>query len=197
MTTRRSTHTAPANHNIAARIGRWSVQHRRKAILGWLAFVFAALVIGFNFVPQKQADQNAGMPGESGQASQVMNDAFPKKSGEQVLIQSRTLKASDSQFKGAVSDVSQRLHRVEGVIDVENGQVSKDGHSQLVEFNLKGDKETTDKTVVNSLAAIKGAAKAHPELRIDEAGDSSLAKAEKEQSNEQAGRSLMLTLGLT
>src|SRR5215212_3259048 len=131
--------------NIAARIGRWSVQHRRKAILGWLAFVFAALVIGFNFVPQKEIDQNTGMPGESGKAGEVMNDAFPKKSGEQVLIQSRTLKASDSQFKDAVSDVSQRLHRVDGVIEVDNpyakgsGLISKDGHSVLVQFNLKGD----------------------------------------------------------
>ena len=197
MTTQRSTHTDKSNRNVAARVGRWSVQHRRKAILGWLAFVFAALVIGFNVIPQKQIDQKSGMPGEVGQAAEAMNDAFPEKSGEQVLIQSKTLKATDAQFKAAIADVSQRLHRVEGVTEIEAGQVSKDGHSALVDFSLKGDKETTDKTVVNALAAVNGAAKAHPELRIDEAGDSSLAKAEKEQSNEQAGRSLMLTLGLT
>jgi uncharacterized membrane protein YdfJ with MMPL/SSD domain len=201
MTTQRSAHTASANHNIAARVGRWSVQHRGKAIFGWLAFVFAALAIGFNVIPQKELDQNTGMPGESGKAGEVMNDAFPKKSGESVLIQSRTLKASDSQFKDAVSDVSQRLHRVEGVIEVDNpykgGSISKDGHSALVEFNLKGDQEATKKTVVNALAAVSGAAKAHPELRIDEAGDASLDKAQKDQSKQQAGRSLMLTLGLT
>src|SRR5215211_5407933 len=203
MTAQRSTHTASDNLNIAARVGRWSVQHRRKAILGWLAFVFAALAIGFNVVPQKEIDQNAGMPGESGKAGEVLNDAFPKKSGEQVLVESKTLKASDSQFKDAVADVSQRLHRVEGVTEIDNpyakgsGLVSKDGHSALVQFNLKGDQETTSKTVVNSLAAVKGAAKAHPELRINETGDASLTKAQKEQSNEQAGRSLMLTLGLT
>src|SRR5215211_1532981 len=203
MTAQRSTHTASDNLNIAARVGRWSVQHRRKAILGWLAFVFAALAIGFNVVPQKEIDQNAGMPGESGKAGEVLNDAFPKKSGEQVLVESKTLKASDSQFKDAVADVSQRLHRVEGVTEIDNpyakgsGLISKDGHSALVQFNLKGDQETTSKTVVNSLAAVKGAAKAHPELRINETGDASLTKAQKEQSNEQAGRSLMLTLGLT
>ena len=33
-------------HNIAARMARWSAQHRRKAILGWLAFVIAAVAIG-------------------------------------------------------------------------------------------------------------------------------------------------------
>src|SRR3954471_8332873 len=125
-----SNHTS--NHNIAARMGRWSVQHRRKAILGWLAFVFAALVIGFNVVPQKELDQNTGMPGESGKAGEVMNDAFPKKSGETVLIQSKTLKASDSQFKSAVADVSERLKDTKGVTDAAAPEISKDGHSALV-----------------------------------------------------------------
>ncbi|HMJ95476.1 MAG TPA: MMPL family transporter, partial [Thermoleophilaceae bacterium] len=197
MRTQRSTSKSQANHNLAARVGRWSVGHRKTAILGWLAFVFVSLVVGFNVIPQKQADQRSGMPGEAGKAAQVMNDAFPEKTGETVLIQSKTLKASDAQFKAAVADVSQRLHKVEGVIEVKAGQVSKDRHSELVDFALKGEKETTDKTVVNSLAAVSGAAKAHPDVRINEAGDSSFAKAEKEQENEQAGKSLMLTLGLT
>jgi uncharacterized membrane protein YdfJ with MMPL/SSD domain len=199
MRDRTHTHrsSSPSNNNVAARIGRWSVQHRRKAILGWLAFVFAALVIGFNVIPQKEMEQNSGMPGESGKAGEVLNDAFPKKAGESVLIQSKTLKASDSQFKAAARDVSERLEDTKGVTDVAAPEISKDGHSALVQFNLKGDQETTGKTVVDSLAAVQGAAKAHPELRINETGDSSLTKAEKEQSNEQAGRSLMLTLGLT
>jgi RND superfamily putative drug exporter len=197
MRKRSSTPESESNHNIAARVGRWSVQHRRKAILGWLAFVFAALVIGFNVIPQKELDQNSGMPGEVGQAAEVTNDAFPDKSAEQVLIQSRTLKASDPQFKDAVADVTQRLHRVEGVTDIEAGQASKDGHSVLVDFSLEGDQEATKKSVTGSLAAVEGAAKAHPDLRINEAGDASLAKAEKEQSNKEAGKSMMLTLGLT
>src|SRR3954452_19818047 len=113
MRTQRSTSKSQSNHNLAARVGRWSVQHRRKAILGWLAFVVLALVVGFNVIPQKEIDQSAGMPGETGKASQVLNDAFPKKTGEQVLIQSKMLKASDARFKAAVADVSQRLHKVE------------------------------------------------------------------------------------
>src|SRR5215217_9260499 len=154
MTTKRSTHTAPTNHNIAARMGRWSVQHRRKAILGWLTFVFAALVIGFNVVPQKELEQNTGMPGESGKAGEVMNDAFPKKSGEQVLIHSRTLKASDSQFKDAVADVSKRLEGTQRVSGVAAAEVSEDGHSALVTFDLDGDQEATKKSVVDSQAAV-------------------------------------------
>src|SRR5215218_352507 len=101
MTTRRSTHTAPANHNIAARIGRWSVQHRRTAILGWLALVFVSVALGFSLMPQKNIEQMDAMPGESGKAGQVLNDAYPDESNEQVLVQSKSLKADAPQFKAA------------------------------------------------------------------------------------------------
>ena len=40
--------------NFTARVGRWSAQHRKKAIFGWLAFVFVSLVVGMNLVPQKE-----------------------------------------------------------------------------------------------------------------------------------------------
>ena len=120
MTTQRTTH-GKSNHNFAARVGRWSVQHRRKAILGWLAFVFVSMVIGFNAIPQKNIEQMDSMPGESGKAGQILNDAYPDKATEQVLIQSKTLTASDSQFKDAVSDVTHRLEQAQGVgkIDLE------------------------------------------------------------------------------
>ena len=35
-----------SSHNIAARAGRWSARHRKAAVLGWLAFVVATLVLG-------------------------------------------------------------------------------------------------------------------------------------------------------
>ena len=33
-------------NNLAARAGRWSAAHRRTAILGWIAFVIVATLIG-------------------------------------------------------------------------------------------------------------------------------------------------------
>src|SRR5215204_5831540 len=202
MRTQRSTHRSRSNHNFAARIGRWSVQHRRKAILGWLAFVFVSMAIGFNLVPQKNIEQNEGMPGESGKAGQVLKDAYPDEAGEQVLVQSKQLRATDSQFKAAVADVTQRLEGTKGVSEVVgphesgSGQISKDGHSALVTFTLPGDQKTTEKSVVRSLAAVSAAAKAHPELRIEESGDASINKATKDKSNEELGSSMFMSLGL-
>jgi uncharacterized membrane protein YdfJ with MMPL/SSD domain len=197
MRTQRSTHRSQSNLNFAARIGRWSVQHRRKAILGWLAFVFVSMAIGFNLVPQKNLENGEGMPGESGKAGEVLKDAYPDKAGEQVLVQSKTLKASDSQFTAAVADVSERLEDTKGVTEVAAPQISKDGHSALVTFSLPGDQKTAEKNVVNSLAAVDAAAKAHPELRIEETGDASINKATKDKSNKEMASSMFLSLGLT
>ena len=32
--------------NLAARVGRWSARHWKKAVFGWLAFVVVAFAIG-------------------------------------------------------------------------------------------------------------------------------------------------------
>jgi uncharacterized membrane protein YdfJ with MMPL/SSD domain len=206
MRTQRSTSKSQTNHNLAARVGRWSVGHRKTAIFGWLAFVFVAVAVGFSLVPQKNLEQGEGMPGETGQASQVLKDAYPKQqneSGEQVLIQSKSLKASDSQFKAAVADVTKRLEGTKGVTEVAGPYkagaegISKDGHSALVSFTLPGKSDVTEKSVVNSLAAVHAAQKAHPELRIDETGDASIEKATMDKSNEEMGKSMFMSLGLT
>ena len=59
--------------NLAARAGRWSSQHRRTAILGWLAFVVAAVLIGGAVGTRHIPQDNDGV-GESGRAQQVLHD---------------------------------------------------------------------------------------------------------------------------
>ena len=189
--------------NLTARVGRWSAQHRKKAILGWLAFVLVSVVIGFNVVPQKEIDQNAGGPGESGQAAEALDGAFRDAAGEQVLIQSKELDAGDARFKAAVADVTERLQKTEGVDDVvgpydgDAGQISKDGHSALVTFELPGDSEKSEASVVTSLAAVDAAQRANPELRIEEAGDASINKATMDKSDEELGKSTLMSVPLT
>src|SRR5688500_13627849 len=60
--------------NLAARAGRWSAQHRRKAILGWLAFVIAAIAIGGAIGTNTLKVHELGT-GESGRADLVLHDA--------------------------------------------------------------------------------------------------------------------------
>ncbi len=57
--------------NLAARAGRWSAQHRKTAILGWILFVLVA-------------------NGESRRADMIVDAAdFPDQAGEQVLVQGK------------------------------------------------------------------------------------------------------------
>ncbi len=189
--------------NFTARVGRWSVRHRKTAIFGWLAFVLVSLFIGMNVFPQKEIDQQSTMPGESGQAAKAMDGAFPDLASEQVLIQSKQLEANAPEFKAAVADVTTRLNDTKGVDNVvgpyeaQGGQVSKDGHSALVSFELPGDSDATDKSVIGALAAVDAAQKANPELRIEESGDASITKGLMDKSNEEMGQSTLLSLPIT
>src|ERR687890_446074 len=56
-----------STNNLAARAGRWSAQHRKKAIFGWLAFVILAVFIGGSGGPKKLSDEEYGI-GEAGRA---------------------------------------------------------------------------------------------------------------------------------
>ena len=144
--------------NIAARAGRWSAQHRKKAIFGWLAFVILAFAIGGAVGTNTLENQESGV-GESGKASKAEFDAFPKKAEESVLVQSRELKADDPRFVAAVEDVVDRLNETKGVTEVNSpyaagnfAQISPDKHSALVDFDIPGEPEDTEKAVEEPLA---------------------------------------------
>ena len=62
------------SRNLAARMGRWSASHKKTAILGWLAFIAVAFLIG-NAVGTKRLDQNATGTGESGHVDSVLRGA--------------------------------------------------------------------------------------------------------------------------
>jgi uncharacterized membrane protein YdfJ with MMPL/SSD domain len=103
--------------NIAARAGRWSARHRKAAVLGWLAFVVAALVLGGATGTKLLTDEEQGS-GESGRADTALAKAFPQAADESVLVQSSKLNVDDPAFRATVADVQRRLGRVKGVEDV-------------------------------------------------------------------------------
>src|SRR5919112_1234755 len=108
--------------NIAAGAGRWSATHRKTAIVGWIAFVVIAFMIGGNVGTNTLTNEQNGV-GESGRAGQIVADAYPDKVDEMVLVQSTTLKAGDPQFRAVVTDVTQRLDRIDGVTNISDPYV--------------------------------------------------------------------------
>ena len=62
--------------NLAARAGRWSAQHRKKAVFGWLAFVIIAVFIGGSVGTKTLENDDLGV-GESGRADDAISAHFP------------------------------------------------------------------------------------------------------------------------
>src|SRR5206468_951343 len=124
---------------------RWSAHHRKKAIWGWLAFTLVAFMIGGAIGTKTQTAAQSGV-GESGRAARTIDNAFPKHQVEEVLVQSGSATASDPSFRAVVGDVQRRLSTVPYANAFESpykpgnaGQISADGHSALVRFEIAGD----------------------------------------------------------
>jgi len=171
------------HRNLAARAGRWSARHRRTAILGWLAFVIVAVALGG---PMKNiADEDQGN-GESRRADQSLAAAgFDENAGEQVFVQGRGgVRADDPRFAAAVRELQARLGALPAITAVQgpfergnDGQVSGDRRSALVDFEITGTDEQAEERVDATLAAVAGVQRAHPELRVEQFGDASANKA--------------------
>src|SRR5437762_13338642 len=94
------------SNNIAARMGRWSANHWKTAVFGWIAFVVAALFVG-QLVGTKNIDQNDANVGQAHRADHILKDAGfqADPQTEIVLVQSKTLTATDPAFRAVVNDV--------------------------------------------------------------------------------------------
>lgn len=191
--------------NLAARMGRWSAQHRKQAILGWILFVVLATVAG-GIAGQRTLTDAETSNGQSATAERAIEDGgFPDDVSEQVLVQgSGSLKATDPRFAAAVRDVTKRLRATRYVTDVQSplrrgneGQISRDGRSAVVTFKVPGTDEQVSDRIDPSLAATAAAQKAHPDLRIEQFGDGSADKALSAAFADDFKRAETLSLPIT
>jgi RND superfamily putative drug exporter len=191
--------------NLAARAGAWSARHRRKAILGWIAFVILSTVAGGAIGQNHLKDSQSGN-GQSRTADEAIDAAgFPKQADEQVLIQGKgSMTPSDPHFVAAVKDVTSRLQATRYVSDVQSplragnaGQYSKDGRSAVVTFKVAGDDSAAKTRVSGALASVAAAQRAHPGLRIEEFGDASADKAISKSFSSDFRRAEVLSIPIT
>jgi RND superfamily putative drug exporter len=191
--------------NIAARAGRWSARHRKTAIIGWIAFVVLAFVAGGKIGTQTLTPEQAGV-GESGRADRIVDAAFRDRAQEVVLVQSANLKTGAPEFRAATDDVTRRLDAIDGVAVIRSpyttptgGTVSDDGHAALVTFEIPGDDAdpSVDRTVDATVAAVNAAAKAHPELRIEQSGSASSEKEFMAVFNSDLAKAATTSLPIT
>jgi uncharacterized membrane protein YdfJ with MMPL/SSD domain len=192
---------------IAGRLGRWSAQHRAKAVLGWIALVLVAFVAAGT--GEKVLSTAASGSGESARAEQMLDrGGFTQPATEQVLIQVRgrgTIRSAggDSAARSIASAVTAtgRVTHMRQPFSAGNaGQLSRDGRSAVVLFEMKGKRDTAHKRVQPVIAAVDRVAAANPQLRIAEVG---AASADKEINDtigkdfkRAEGISIPLTIGI-
>jgi RND superfamily putative drug exporter len=191
--------------NLAQRAAHWSAAHRKKAIFGWLAFVIAATVLGGMIGQKTIADEDYGN-GESKAADRAIAAAnFKDTADEQVLVQGKgSIKLGDAQMNAAIGDVVKRLEAAPNVENVESplakgneGQLSEDGRSALVTFEIPGDDDQVTDRVDATLAATTAAQRAHPEVFVGQFGDASADKAISKAFEDDFKKAETLSLPIT
>src|SRR5205814_8486972 len=142
------------SNNIAARMGRWSANHWKTAVFGWLAFVVASLFIG-NLVGTKQIDNSDANVGQAQKADQILKQAgFADQNvqAEFVLVQSKTLTADAPAFRAVVNDVVRTvgshttIEKLQSPYDPGHAdQVAKDRHTVQISWPMTGDQNLAQK----------------------------------------------------
>jgi RND superfamily putative drug exporter len=184
---------------VAARVGRWSANHWKTAVFGWLAFVVASMLIG-NVVAPKYLETSETNVGESRRADKLIDSGFPSKADEQsevVLIQSRTATLSDPPFRAVVEDATRTLASFPQVEKLHSplaaahaDLVSEDEHSVMITFTPKGDYETVVTYIDTIETAVDEVGARHPGFDVDNLGVSTEKKAD------EAIKGMLLTAGM-
>jgi len=182
------------SRNFAARAGRWSAQHRKAAVFGWIAFVLLAFALGNAVVGANSSDDQNG-PGESGRAERILDRAFPDHAHESVLVSSRAATATDPAFRAALADVTRRMRGNPQVMKVDAPQIAPDHHATLVTMELRRDVDHTE--VKPLLAATAAAQRGHPDLRIEQFGDASADEAISKMFSDDFKKAELLSIPIT
>ena len=189
--------------NLAARMGRWSASHWKTATFGWLAFVLVAFGLA-GVVGSKNIDLNAPGPGESGRVDRILDAGFKQPAGESVLIQSRSLRVSDPAFTAAIDDVVAAVSKLQAVQHVRSplatantGQIAKNSHAALVEFDVRGDAGKAADKIQPVLDRIAVAQRAHPQFFIGEFGEASAEAAVADTFGKDLAKAGVLSIPIT
>jgi RND superfamily putative drug exporter len=165
------------NGNIAARAGRWSAAHWKTVTFAWLAFAVLAVIAGTLVGTNKIKDVDTAS-GDTKKAEQILATAnFKRPATESILVRSRTATVHDAAFSAAVNDVVDSLRSkpdvraVRSPLDPANaGQISRNGHAALVEFDVRGDIADAQDKVQPFLDSTAALQKEHPGFTIGEFG---------------------------
>ena len=193
---------AGSRANLAARAGGWSATHWKRATFGWLAFAVAAILIGVASGVRSMKDSDAAS-GETAKSLRILEQAgFKQPATESVLIQSLSGQRVEN-FQAVIGQVAQAVSEHKDVMNIVTplqapaSQVSRDGRSGLVQFDIKGDADDAKQKIQPILASVAVVQKANPGFRIEEFGQASANHAIDKTLDTDFKRAETLSLPVT
>jgi RND superfamily putative drug exporter len=196
----------PVRAPVVERIAGWSARHRKTALFGWLLLVAGAVLIS-SMLGTKNL--NSYDPGQAGRAERVLDrPGVVQPSSETVLIQARSgtrTVASDPEIRRAIRQVTAALGAmpnaatgIQSPLGTGGGKlISRDGRSALVTFNVAGNPNNADQTVVPAERAVATVQAAHPGLRVAESGQASVGRAMNNTISSDFRRAEVTSLPIT
>jgi RND superfamily putative drug exporter len=190
--------------NIAYRAGRWSAAHWKTATLLWLLVVVGA-AIGGQLAGTVSLSDSQQSNGQSALAQKMLNaHGFPNRASETVLVQNNSIAASDPRFHNEIRTVVARLRTLPQVTTLQSplasgnaGQISKDGHSAVVTFNMKGSADTAQNRVQPVLNAVSELQRHSGGFTVAEFGDASGNRAMQSSINSGVAKAEEMSVPIT
>ena len=193
----------PKRWNLAARAGNWSASHWKSATIGWFLFVVAASILGVAVGTRSQTQADSAS-GEAAVAERILQNAgFQQPATESVLVQNEAVTVHDPRFSSVISQVVQEVKANPTVTSVQDPlrspttQVSRDRHSALVQFDMKGDRDKAKDKVQPILDTVASIQRSNPEFRVEEFGFASANHILDKTYNDDLAKAEKLSLPIT
>ncbi|MFD6333395.1 MMPL family transporter [Streptomyces niveus] len=183
-------------------VAGWSAGNRTAAIAAWLLLVVVA-VLSTSLFPGEQVRSTE--PGEAGRGQRMVSAQDAGDSiRENVMIRAGagqaagTRRAVTNDLVAALRAIPDAVRDVGSPLGAHGGRwVSGDGTADLVTFEIAGPGAEFDTDRRTAFAAVEKVARQHPEARLDQAGDSSLASAVDQGIKDDMKRAETTSLPLT
>ncbi|WP_138732062.1 MMPL family transporter [Modestobacter excelsi] len=187
--------------NLAGRTGRWSARHRKTAVLGWLTFVVLAIALG-SLLPRGELTTAEQDVGPVRQAQEILDAHGWQRPAEEMVLVQRDGSTSADAVTAALTDLAGTLRRTPDVGQVTSPLdgaplTSADGRSALVTFDLAGDPADAEAAIGPITDAVAAVAARHPDVRVDEFGDTSANVALDRALSEDFQRAEYLAIPIT
>jgi len=178
---------------VPLRAARWSATHPWRAILGWLALVAIAVGLAIAVPTQETTDADYRL-GESGRADAWIHEGnLEAPDSENVLIRSASGSLDEAAAESAAAELTERMRAVDGVDEVAQPQWSEDRSALLVAVRLAKDHDEVE-PLLDVTAAVQDA---HPELRVEQAGDLSIDEGINRQVEDDLAAAEGISLPVT